>query len=432
MNIWVVCQYYKPEPGAPSARFFGFTNVWKNQGQKVTVFTGMPNHPEGVIHPEYKDKSKFMVEKINGVEVRRHWLYVAPNKGKWPRAFNQLSFAVSVLFKNLFKAPKALDDSCERPDIVVASSPSFFCVFSGWLLARRYKAKFVFEVRDLWPAIFVEMGILKPGFVLRVLEKMEIFLYKRADAIVSVSKGFAKNMVERGIDAGKIYLIPNGVSDENATKAIAPYEDNTVQGLRSQLQLNPLSKVVMYIGNHGEAQALGQVVDAARLLTGRTDIIFLMVGGGADKERLKNLGRGVPNLQFIDAQSPEKVWAFYALSDISVVCLKDAPSFDKFIPSKMFEIMASKTAMVAGLRGEGADILNNSGAAIVVPPENPEEMARAIVTLVDDSARATKMASAGRDFVQKNYLHSSLASQYLGIFAHLIGQNKSDDDSRNN
>lgn len=414
MNIWVICQYYKPEPGAPSARLSGFAEVWRQAGMPPTIFTGTPNHPTGIIPEFYQGKSRFLNEEIEGIPVRRHWEYVAPNEGKWKRAFNQLSFALSVFAKNIFKCPT---DS--KPDVIMASSPSFFCVISAWLLARRYKAKFVFEVRDLWPAIFVELGILRPGFVLNVLTKMEMFLYKRADAIVSVSKGFAKNMVERGIDASKIYLVPNGVSDANAAKAIEPYSNNVVQQLRTQLQINPLSKVVMYIGNHGDAQALGQVVDAARLLTGRTDIVFLLVGGGADKARLKNLGRGVPNLQFIEPQAPEKVWAFYALSDISLVCLKDVPSFDKFIPSKMFEIMASRTPIVAGLRGEGTDILNASGGAIAVPPETPEAMAQAITSLIDDAARRETMAKSGREFVQQHYLHSRLGGQYLGIFAKL-------------
>lgn len=421
MNIWVICQYYKPEPGAPSARLSGLSAIWKKAGVNPTIFTGIPNHPKGQIQEAYKDKPAFMNEEIDGVPVRRHWLYVAPNEGKWKRAFNQLSFALSVLFRNLFKCPTE-----EKPDVIMASSPSFFCVASAWILARRYKAKFVFEVRDLWPAIFVELGILRPGFVLNMLTKMEMFLYKRADAIVSVSKGFAKNMVSRGVDASKIYVIPNGVSDVNAAKALAPYSNNAVQQLRTHLQLNPLSKIVMYIGNHGDAQALGQVVDAARLLTSRTDIIFLMVGGGADKERLKNLGRGVPNLQFIESQPPEKVWDFYALSDISLVCLKDVPSFDNFIPSKMFEIMASQTPMVAGLRGEGADILNASNAAVTVPPETPEAMAQAIATLIDDAQRRDQMAKDGRRFVQKNYLHSQLGAQYLGVFAKLTGKLKSE------
>ncbi len=419
MKIWVICQYYKPESGAPSARLSGLAGVWRAAGQAVTVFTGIPNHPEGVVKAAYKDKSAFMTEELDGVAVRRHWLYVAPNEGKWKRAFNQMSFALSVLVKNLFKCPTE-----EKPDVIVASSPSFFAVVSGWMLAKRYKAKFVFEVRDLWPAIFVEMGILKTGFVLSVLEWLEMFLYKRADAIVSVSKGFAQNMVERGVDGGKIFLVPNGVSDGNAAEALEPYTNNAVQQLRTQLQINPLSKVVMYIGNHGAAQALGQVVDAARLLTGRTDIVFLLVGAGADKERLKNLGRGVPNLQFVGAQTPEKVWDFYALADVSVVCLKDVPSFDKFIPSKIFEIMASQTAMVAGVRGEAADILKNSESALVVPPENPEEMARAIMTLIDDAPRLKTMGAAGRTYVQQNYLHSKLGRQYLGVFAKLLETKK--------
>jgi glycosyltransferase involved in cell wall biosynthesis len=418
MKVWAICQYYPPEIGAPSARLSGMAKVWRQLGLDVRVLTGIPNHPDGIVPDAYKQKPVFYEETLDGVRVWRHWLHVAPNKGKIRRVLNQVSFALSLLF-NLWGV-KAED----KPDVVMASSPSFFCVISAWLLARRHGAKFIFEVRDLWPAIFVQMGILKPGFIYRLLERMEMFLYRRADAVVTVTRSFAQRIANRGIDPAKLYVVFNGVSDADHAAAVAPRADGGVQRLRAQLGLSPMTKLVIYIGNHGEAQALTQVIDAARMLVKRTDVMFLFVGGGADKDKLVAYAKGVPNIQFLPSVKHSETWAYYALADINMVCLKNIPDFDMFIPSKMFEIMAAEGCAVAGLRGEGADIMKESGCALVVPSEDAERMAEAISTLLDDPERRRAMARAGREYVARNFLHSRLAGQYAALMKKLVGERK--------
>lgn len=414
MKVWAICQYYPPEIGAPSARLSGMVKVWKAMGLSPIVLTGIPNHPDGVVPDAYKQRPAFYEEEMDGIRVWRHWLYVAPNKGKFKRVFNQVSFAASILF-NMFGV-KAED----KPTVVMASSPSFFCVFSAWLLARRHGAKFVFEVRDLWPAIFVQMGILKPGLLYRFLEKIEMFLYNRADAVVTVTRSFARQIVARGIKPEKLFVVFNGVSDGDVATAKQIRDSGAVARLKAHLGLNALTKVVLYIGNHGEAQALTQAVDAARLLVKRTDVVFLFVGQGADKEKLVEYAKGVPNIQFLPSVKHSETWAYYAMADINLVCLKNIPDFDMFIPSKMFEIMASETCAVAGLRGEGAEIMKESGGALVVPSEEADRMAEAISTLLDDPHRRKDMARAGLDYVGKNFLHSKLAGQYAALMKQLV------------
>ncbi len=419
LNIWVICQYYRPEPGAPSTRMSGLAKSWQQMGANVTIFTGIPNHPDGVVHPAYKGKPAFMNEVIEGIPVRRHWLYVAPNKGKFPRLFNMLSFAASVAWANYGNPGQK---GLSQPDIIIASSPSFFCVFSAWLLARRHNARFIFEVRDLWPAIFLQMGILRPGMVYNILEKMEMFLYRRADAIVTVTRSFVRQISARGIRPTKFATIFNGVSDDDYAQAIKPRQTGATAQLRAKLGISPHAKVILYIGNHGEAQALSQVVDAARLLVKRTDATFLFVGQGADKQKLQDYARGVPNVQFLPAVGPTEVWPYYCMADINIVCLKNIPDFEMFIPSKMFEIMAAESCAVAALRGEGAEIMAESGCAMVVGSEEPEQMAEAITTLLDDPERRDIMAKAGRVYVAQNFLHSRLAAGYLHVMHQLTGR----------
>ncbi|MBI1363901.1 MAG: glycosyltransferase [Proteobacteria bacterium] len=407
MNIWLICQYYKPEPGAPSARLSGFARVWEDAGHSVRILTGLPNHPRGIVYEEHRHRGAFYDDEVDGIRIWRHWLYATPNEGMKNKLFSHLSFAFTLL-RNMWGRPL-------QPDVIMVSSPSFFAAVTGWLLAKRYRVPFVMEVRDLWPGIFVELGVLKQGRLLDTLEKLELFLYRQASAVVTVTKGFAKDIAKRGIDPSKLYVITNGVSDVELEGA-AHDTSAEVDSLRTELQLNPLTRVVLYMGNHGVSQALGQVVDAAKILLPRSDILFLMVGDGAEKERIKRIARGLPNIQFIPSQPKERVWLFYKLAHVALVPLKDVKGFETFIPSKMFEIMAAGRPSVGALRGEGADIMSASKSAIVVPPEEPEKMAKAILHLIDHPEQADQMGAAGRAFVTQNYRHTLLGQQYLGIF----------------
>ena len=416
MKIWVVCQYYKPEPGAPSARLSGLAQAWQQAGHSVSVLTAMPNHPKGRLFPAYRGKSSFMKEEIDGITVQRHWLYITPNEGFVKKVLSHLSFAASVLFANL--RPRSF-----RPDVIVASSPSFFAAISAWLLSVRYRVPFVMEVRDLWPGIFVELGVMKPGVVLRVLEVLELFLYRRAAAVVTVTEGFARNINERGIPAQKIHVVTNGVSDAEFQEARHHSADEAaVRNLTAEIQLNPMTKVFLYIGTHGVSQALGQIVDTARLLLARNDILFLFVGDGADKERLVNIARGLPNVQFLGAQEKSRVWTFYRMAQACFVPLKNTPGFKTFIPSKMFEIMAAGAPVIGCVEGEAADILQRSKAALVVSPEDPEKLAAAVVAIADNTERRTALQKAGPDFVAQHYLHSRLGGAYLGVLQQVAGR----------
>ena len=408
MKIWLICQYFKPEVGAPSARLSGLAKVWQQEGHHVEVLTSIPNHPQGVIHETYKDKGKLYQEGFEGLNVTRYRFYVTPNEGFMKKILSHLHFAWKVLRHN-WKTPAKL------PDIMVVSSPSFFVVISTWLLARRHKRPFVFEVRDLWPGIFVELGVLKKGFFLTVVEKLELFLYRKATAVITVTKGFAKNIADRGIDPKKLFIVTNGVSDAEFETALTPLKDGSVDRLRSELQINPLTKVLLYIGCHGPSQALGQIVDAARLMMARSDVLFLFVGDGADKKRVQNLAKGMPNIMFVDSQPKERVWQFYNLAYASFVPLKDIEGFDTFIPSKMFEIWASKTVVMGCVRGEAADIMKASKGATVTDPENPEDLAHAIQMLIDRPDRAAELSEHGHNYVQQHYLHSILGRKYLGV-----------------
>ncbi len=401
MKINLICHYYPPEIGAPQARLSEMAREWVKQGHEVTVLTGFPNHPTGVIPPEYQGKV-FMEEVVDDVRIWRHWLYATPNEGFFKKTFAHLSFMASLILLSLFRG--------ERPDVLIVSSPNFFSVISAFIMSRLRRVPYIFEVRDLWPGIFIDLGVLRNRYLIKMLEAVELFLYHKAALVVPVTHGFAKDMIRRGIADDKIEVITNGV-DLDRYKA---GQGNTNQ-LRAELGIPEGKFIVLYIGAHGSSHGLQNVLDAAGSIQAERDIHFLFVGEGAAKKALVNSAksRHLLNVTFLPGQPREKVVSFYHLSDVCLVPLRDVAGFSTFIPSKMFEIMACAKPIIASLRGESADILMKSGAALVVPPENPEELVRAIKILKGDSRKRSQMGQSGCAFVKKNYDRKMLARRYL-------------------
>ncbi len=420
MKIWVISQLFTPEIAAPSFRWHGIAKHWQNMGHDVTVLTALPNHPKGEIFDAYKGKETPYVEEVDGLRVKRHGIMAARNKGKIKRLFSMLSFSYTCWKHNKKALPAA-----EKPDVIVATSPTIFPVISAWLIAKAQGVPFVFEVRDLWPGIFVEMGILKKGFIYSLLEKMELFLYRRAAAIVTVTQSFVGDITSRGIPADKLRVITNGVADDeykNADQESANGQGG-VDKARNALQLNPLTKVVLYWGNFGQSQAIGQIVDAARLLMHRNDILFLLVGQGAEYERVEKMAKGMPNIMLLGPKPKAEIYHYYGMAQLALTTLRDVPGLGAFIPSKIFEVMASgKPNITAIPAGEAGDIIEASGGGVVIPAEQPEQLARTVELLIDDEKRCKKMGESGRKYAKKHYLHSSLAKKYIALLQDVTNQ----------
>ncbi|MDT3443970.1 MULTISPECIES: glycosyltransferase family 4 protein [unclassified Pseudofrankia] len=450
-RVLLVTHYFPPEIGAPQARLSETARAWAASGLDVTVLTGMPNHPTGVVPPAYRGAVR-RVEWVDGYRVVRTWLYATPNEGVVRKTLGHLSFMVSgVLLGAGIVGPA---------DVVVVSSPTFFSLGSAWLLARLRRARLVVEVRDLWPAIFVQLGVITNRRVIAALERCELAAYQAADAVVTVTEGFRDDIVRRGIPATKVHVIPNGVDlerfrpAESETKpdavsdpgdngrraceggsfshALWPSSDPGDNGrrpsrpaaretTRARLGARPADTLVVYIGAHGISQGLTAVADAAALLTD-TPVRFAFVGDGADKERIAvHLAwLGLRNTTLAPAVPRDEVGSVLAAADICVVPLRAVPLFDTFIPSKMFEMLAAGRPVVGAVRGEAARILTAAGA-VVVPPEDPAALADAIRALAADPARRTAMARAGRAYVAAHFDRARLADRYRRILLGLLG-----------
>ena len=401
MRILIVCHYFPPETGAPQARLSALARTWAADGDTVTVLTGMPNHPTGVLPPEYRRAIRRR-ERADGYRIVRTWLYATPNEGIVRKTIGHLSFmATSVLLGWRASGPA---------DVVVVSSPTFFSIGSAWLLARLRRARLVVEVRDLWPAIFVELGVLTNRRVIGLLERLELAAYRAADAVVVVSDGFRANLISRGVPAVKVHTIRNGVSLADFDPAASPDP-----GLRARLGAADGDCLVLYAGTHGISQGLPDLAGAAQALQDCA-VRFAFVGEGADKSRLERAvaDLAVGNVTMLPGVPHDQVPALLAAADICLVPLRDVPLFATFIPSKMFECLAAGRAVVGSVAGESAQILREAGAA-VVPPADTAALAAAVRELAADPERRAAMARQGRAYVQRFFDRAELARQYRKV-----------------
>lgn len=402
MKILLTCHYFAPEVGAPQARLSETAQRWAVNGHDVQVLTGFPNHPDGIIRQGYRNKRR-MTERLDGYDVVRTWLYATPNSGIAKKTLGHISWMLSslVLGHKLVR----------RPDVVVVSSPTFFSIFSAWLYAKRYRTPFVLEVRDLWPGIFVELGVLTNKQIIWVLERLELWAYGQADLIVVVTEGFKDDIVRRGIPADKVEVITNGVDTDRFSPGPANEE------WRHRLGATSDTAVVAYVGAHGISQGLDTLLDVAPLLP--ENVKIALVGDGADKPALvaRAAAEDLNNVSFRDPVDKDQVIDVLRAADVLVVLLRDIPLFETFIPSKMFEFLASGTPVVGALAGEAAAILEQAGG-IVVTPGKPVELASAIDRAL---AGGSVNTDTSRQFVAHHYDRSALADRYAELLERTLG-----------
>lgn len=405
MHILFLTDNFPPEGNAPATRTFEHAREWVALGHKVTIITGAPNFPEGKVYEGYKNRL-YSREQMDGIDVRRVVTYITANEGFIKRILDYVSFMVTAFIAGLF---------VRKPDVIVATSPQFFCAVGGWMLAAVRFKPFIFELRDIWPASITAVGAMKPSRAIRMLEKLELFLYRRADRIVSVTQSFKRELIERGIDGGKIHVVLNGVDLSTYQPMNKDPQLAAQHGLQDKF-------VAAYIGTHGMAHALDTIVEAAQRLQHREDIRILFAGGGSDAARVEALVREktLTNVVFLGRQDKSLMPRIWSLCDLSVVHLRDTELFRSVIPSKIFESFAMGLPVLMGVpEGEATGIVNKEQAGLVIPPEHVDAMVAAIEKLADDAGlmaeyRRSALMAAPR------YDRKALAGDMLESLKNLI------------
>jgi glycosyltransferase involved in cell wall biosynthesis len=409
MHILFLTDNFPPEVNAPASRTHEHCRLWVQSGHQVTVITCAPNFPTGRVFEGWQNRL-WQQGEIDGIRVIRVWSYITANEGFLRRVLDYMSYMASATLASLF---------VRRVDVVIGTSPQFFTAVAGWAVGALKRVPFIFELRDLWPESIKAVGAMKSSRLIGWIEKLELFLYRRAARIISVTHSFRRTLGKRGIDMNKIDVVTNGVD-------IARFSPRPKDpALERELGLEGRF-VAGYIGTHGLAHALETLLDAAELLKKRPGgerVRLLLLGDGARKAELKAdaARRGLDNVLFIDSVPKEQVARYWSVLDVAVIHLRRTELFTTVIPSKLFECMGMGIPVLHGVEGESADIVRKEGVGCVFEPENAEELADQLLRLMGDRAalatyRDHCLASAG------HYDRLALAGQMLQAVTHTVNQ----------
>lgn len=403
-------QYFPPEGGPASARIGGLTVGLKRLGHEVVVLTGYPNYPIGKVFEPYRVRP-YMRDEVMGIPVLRTYLLVRKPKSMAHRLLNYLSFMCSSA---LFGPLLARGDF----DVVIASSPPLFVGLSGLFIASVKRCPFVFDVRDIWPQIAVDIGEIDARSAsYKVLAAVEGFIYKRANQILVVTPGKAQKLAAKGVPLKKIAVVSNGVDDD----FVDMVPDIRV---REKAGIGESDFVVVYAGLFGKAQGMDDILGAAAVVQQQCKSIkFLLIGDGPEKERIVRVvkSRGLSNVIILPYMTRSEVRSYLACADVGIVTLKNDELSDS-IPSKLYEYMGIGLPVILSASGEARQLLQAARGGIVVQPGNPEALARAVLALHQDPLLRREFSQNGASYVKANYLRSKVSETLERILLDLTSK----------
>ncbi len=397
MHILFLSHYFPPEVNAPASRTFEHCRQWVRDGHRVTVVTCAPNHPRGKVYPGYRNRLYTREEK-DGITIIRVWTYVTANEGFLKRTLNYVSYMAAAIVAAPF---------IQKADIVISTSPQFFNGLAGYVVSRMKRAPWVLEIRDLWPESILAVGAIKNRFIIHLLEWLELFAYRQAVRIVPVTDAFQRYIEGKGIPKEKITVIKNG-ADLTLYKPVTG-TNRLAESLGVQGKF-----VAAYLGTHGMAHHLETVLYAAQRLREYPDIVLILAGDGAERQRLAALRNelGLDNVLMLDQQPKEQMPWLWALSDVSLILLKKSDLFKTVIPSKIFESMAMEKPIILGVEGESADIVRAADSGYCIEPENAEELADRLLQLRESEDLRRRFGHNGRIHVRAHYDRLVLARRF--------------------
>lgn len=407
MKILFLTHYYLPEGNAPASRVSALAKRWVEQGHDVTVVTSAPNVPNGVVYEGYKNRWTYE-EVMDGVKVIRIWTYIAPNKGTIKRILNYVSYMFSAFIHCLFM---------KKPDVMIATSPQFFCGWAGVLLHWFRRFAFVLEIRDIWPESMSAVNAGLPGPLLKVIGIMEKIMYRSARHIVTVGDGYVGKLMERGVPENKISVVMNGVDQSLFYPRPVNHELLAQYGVDGKF-------ICSYVGTIGMACGLQTVLEAAEILKKQNNdhVRFILVGDGAVKAELEAEAKqkNLDNVIFTGRRPKNEIPDWIASSNINLVHLKKSDLFTTVMPSKIFESAGCGRPVLMGVDGFAKKLVMDAGMGIDIEPENPESMVKGLLTVVSDPELESRLGKNGLNNIVPKYNRDSQAEKYLTLL-HNIG-----------
>jgi glycosyltransferase involved in cell wall biosynthesis len=400
VHVWILTHYFAPEVGAAAIRLSRLAQAFANQGHQVTVITAMPNYPEGRIAPSYRGRL-FCSEEINGVRVRRVWLYTSQKKSALARILNQISFAVLAALRATF---------FKRPDVIlVESHPLFVCLSGGWL-KRIKRAPIVLNVSDLWPESAVATGALSASSpIVKFAVPVERWAYRDAAHVIAMTEGVMQGIVPF---MKRVTLIRNAV---DLTRFL-PSSENRREGAKKSLGFEG-KFVAVHVGNMSLTYDFDILLNTAKAVP---ELHLVFAGGGSQFETVRAKAEMLENVHFTGTLPHQQMPELWAAADICLIALRDHGVAGGTLPAKMYEALATGTPVVAAIRGEGATMLTAAGAGIAVPIGDTTAMISAVQQLCADPELRRQMSQSGRDYAEKHLQLEENIQAYLRILSDVV------------
>ena len=390
----ILTQHFPPEVGAAQIRLHAFAKQLQARGHEVRVVTAMPNYPRGEVFPDYRGL-RIAREEIDGLSVTRTWIRPATGRNVVKRLLSYWSFAISSL-------PACMREP--KPDFIFVESPPLFLACTAYICSRLRRVPFILNISDLWPASARELGIVRSHLLLWLGERLERFLYRKAFRITAQTDGI-REYIAAIVGSGKVMVLYNGVD----TSDFKPGPVTRVPWI------DPHEQAFLYAGTLGYAHCWDVILEAAELLRGRAQIVFLLVGDGPEKARLVEQSRlrKLDNIRFVERRPVSDMPALFTASLATVVPLRKGELFKGTRPSKIFPALACASPVIFSGEGEMAQLLLENQCGIVVPPEDSAAFAEAVERLADHPEEARELGVRGRALVERAYGWDTLVEAWL-------------------
>jgi glycosyltransferase involved in cell wall biosynthesis len=408
MHILIIHQAFASldEPGG--TRHFEFARLLASRGHEVTVIASPVSYITGARTPlrlpPFSPKMGGVARSAEGgVRVLRASVYSAHHKSFFHRVLAFFSFMASSFFLGL---------GVENVDVVWGTSPPIFQGVTAWMLARLKGAKFLFEVRDLWPKFAIAVGVLTNPILIRMSEWLERFLYRRADRIMVNSPGFLDHLAARG--ASRVTLVPNGADPAMFDPANDGADFRRAHGLEDKF-------VALYAGAHGMSNDLDVVLDAAKILADEKKIQIVLLGDGKEKPALQARTRemGLTNVTFVDSIPKSETTLALAAADACIAILKPLEEYKTTYPNKVFDYMAAGRPVALAIDGVIREVVERAECGRFAAPGDSSALAEAIRSLAGDEVKAREMGLAGRKYLEENFSRAAISEELLRLLDEL-------------
>lgn len=410
MKILLLHQYYLEEDDAGGSRWNEITKSWVESGHEVTVIAGMM-HANGLEkRKEYKGKY-YVRKKQRSIDVLRCHVSESYNNGFIGRLWGYFSFMFSSLWGGLIKVKG-------NYDVIIVTSPPLFVGISGYLIALIKNVPFVFEVRDLWPESAIDTGVLKNKLIIKVAFAVEKFLYRKAALINVLTPAFYNTLKEhKGINEEKLIMIPNAADFSLSEEVVKSFDRDSFRkkyGLEDKF-------VITYVGAHGVANHLDQLLQAGKHLED-TNVLFLLIGQGMEKKRLQEMAvdMKLTNVRFLDAVPKKEVFKFILASEMGASVLKKVDTFKTVYSNKTFDYFSCKKPILMAIDGVSRELVETAKAGSYVDPENILEYDRIIRSYIANPSKLKVEGENGYAYAKQNFDRLYLAEKYLTAIKEIV------------